>query len=134
MDVDKIPLAVGAQSRHIQTRSPTEAGAEITLRADRTRTVLGGQSMMLIPYRNSKYTPANGVTRRPVPGPMAPERCITQNDSVSPDHVVLIGRDMAGIVRVKLELHRDDVSAWWLKVLRHWLAWCYGASEIKIVS
>jgi hypothetical protein len=85
-------------------------------------------------YLPSRRPPANGVSPRPVPGPLAPDRCLSRVDSVSPHHVVLIGRDLAGVVRVKVELHRDDVSVWWLKVLRHWLAWCYGASEIKIVS
>jgi hypothetical protein len=85
-------------------------------------------------YLPRRRTPANGVEARRVPGPLAPDRCITRAESVSPHHVVLVGRDLTGVVRVKLELHRDDVSLWWLKVLRHWLAWCYGASEIKIVS
>ena len=89
---------------------------------------------MITHFRSTKHTPANGVNRRPVPGPLAPERCVSHTDSVSAEHVVLIGRDLAGVVRVKVELHRDDVSTWWLKVLRHWLAWCYGATEIKIVS
>lgn len=81
-----------------------------------------------------QHRPANGVIRRPVPSPLAPERCLNKAESVSADHVVLIGRDLTGVVRIKVELHRDDVSAWWLKVLRHWLAWCHGASEIRIVS
>jgi hypothetical protein len=81
-----------------------------------------------------RHTPANGVEARRVPGPMAPERCITSAECVSPDHVVLIGRDLNGVVRIKVELSREDVSMWWAKVIRHWLAWHYGASEIKIVS
>lgn len=85
-------------------------------------------------YRPSKAPPANGVSRRPVPGPLAPERCVTLGECVSPNHVLIIGRDLNGVVRVKVELAAEDVSAWWLKVVRHWLAWCYGASEIKIVS
>jgi hypothetical protein len=79
-------------------------------------------------------TPANGVAPRPVPGQLAPERCITRSDSVAPQHVVLVARDLTGAVRMKVEVHQDDVSVWLLKVLRHWLAWAYGASEIKIVS
>jgi hypothetical protein len=85
-------------------------------------------------YLPRHHTPANGVAPRTVPNQLAPERCITHVKSMAPEYVVLVGRDLSGTIRVKLELHRDDVSVWWLKVLRHWLAWAYSASEIKIVS
>lgn len=85
-------------------------------------------------FRTTKHVPANGVARRPVPNPLAPERCITVAECVSPHHVVLVGRDLQGIVRVRVELASEDVTAWWFKVVRHWLAWHYGACDIKIVS
>lgn len=89
---------------------------------------------MITHFRSTKRTPANGIERRPVPNMMAPERCVTNTDSVSADHVILIGRDLTGAVRVKVELSREDASVWWVKVIRHWLAWQYGASEIKLIS
>jgi hypothetical protein len=85
-------------------------------------------------YRPRTTPPANGVTRRPVPGPMAPERCVTYDDCVSPNHVVLVGEDMKGVVRIKIELSREDASTWWVKVVRHWLAFQYGAADIRIVG
>jgi hypothetical protein len=82
-----------------------------------------------------RRAPANGVSPRPVPGPLAPERCVQYVHGVGEGAtVVLLGVDLKGKVRVKVELASDDVSTWWLKVIRHWLAWCYGASEIKIVG
>ncbi len=81
-----------------------------------------------------RHAPANGVAARPVPGPLAPAHCVTLAECVSPDAVLLIGRDLSGTVRIKIELSAEDVSTWWIKVVRHWLAWAYGASEIKIVS
>lgn len=89
---------------------------------------------MITHYRSTKVVPANGVVRRPVPGPMAPERCVTIGECVSPQHVVLVGRDLNGAIRVKVELAAEDVTVWWFKVIRHWLAWHHGACEIKIVS
>lgn len=81
-----------------------------------------------------RRVPANGVSPRPVPGPMAPERCVTSFPTVSPETTMLVGRDLQGRVRIRLEVASDDVSPWLLKVIRHWLAWHYGASEIKIVG
>ena len=78
--------------------------------------------------------PANGVAARPVPSQLAPERCVTTQPVVSPDHLMLVGRDLDGRVRIRVELASEDVSSWWIKVIRHWLAWSYGASEIKIVK
>jgi len=89
---------------------------------------------MITHFRSTKHTPANGVTRRPVPGPLAPERCVGLDHSISSAHIVIVGCDLSGVVRVKIELSREDASGWWIKVVRHWLAWCYGAVEIKIVS
>jgi hypothetical protein len=82
----------------------------------------------------TRHTPANGVSARRVPGPMAPERCVTQDDCVSPQCIVLVGRDLDGKVRIRVELSREDASSWWLKVIRHWLAWQYSATEIKLVN
>ena len=79
-------------------------------------------------------TPANGVPRRPVPNHMAPERCVTRREGTAPKYVQLVARDLSGTVRMTVEVHEDDVGPWLLKVIRHWLAWAYGASEIKIVS
>lgn len=81
-----------------------------------------------------RRVPANGVSARPVPGPLAPDRCVQYEHGVGHGTVVLLGLDLSGTVRVKVEMSAGDVSSWWLKVIRHWLAWCYGASEIKIVS
>lgn len=81
-----------------------------------------------------RHVPANGVTPRPVPNQMAPERCVTSSPSISDGHTVLIGRDLEGRVRIKVELEADDVSPWLLKVIRHWLAFQYGASEIRLVK
>lgn len=85
-------------------------------------------------YFPRQHTPANGVTMRPVPSQLAPGRCVQFEDSISPDHLILIGRDLNGIVRVRVELSREDASTWWVKVIRHWLAFQYGAAEIRIVS
>lgn len=71
---------------------------------------------------------------RPVPQQMAPERCVEMERCVSPEYVTLVGLDLTGTIRVKVELHRADVSAWWVKVIRHWLAWQHGACDIRIVS
>jgi hypothetical protein len=65
---------------------------------------------------------------------MAPERCVTSSPSIGEGYTVLIGRDLHGTVRVKVELAAGDVSSWWLRVIRHWLAWQYGASEIRLVK
>ncbi|MDQ2667393.1 MAG: hypothetical protein M3Z05_15450 [Gemmatimonadota bacterium] len=62
---------------------------------------------------------------------LAPERCITNADSVSQDHVTLVGRDLEGVLRVKVELARDDASEWWVKVMRGWLARDYGATPLE---
>lgn len=64
---------------------------------------------------------------------MAPERCVQYERGVA-GTLILVGVDAKGVVRVRVMLASDDVSSWWLKVIRHWLAWAYGASEIKIVS
>lgn len=84
-------------------------------------------------YLPSSRPPANGVSPRPVPGPMAPERCVMTQPCVSPHCTVLVGRDLQGVVRVKVELATEDISSWWLKVIRHWLAWHYGAADIKLI-
>lgn len=81
-----------------------------------------------------RRTPASGVAPRPVPNQMAPECCVTSSASIDDRYAVLIGRDLSGRVRIKVELAADDVSSWWLRVIRHWLAWQYGASEIKLVK
>jgi hypothetical protein len=73
------------------------------------------------------------AAQRPVPGPMAPERCVTTRDCLG-DVVELVGRDLDGRIRIRVFLSRDDVSAWWVKVIRHWLAWRYGAAEIKLLG
>lgn len=64
---------------------------------------------------------------------MAPERCVTRFPFHA-EHVQLVARDLTGAVRMTIVVHEDDVSSWLLKVVRHWLAWSYGAAEIKIVS
>lgn len=81
-----------------------------------------------------RRVPASGVAPRPVPSLMAPERCVTSSASIDAGYTVLIGRDLTGRVRVKVELSADDVSSWWLRVIRHWLAWQYGAAEITLVK
>ena len=101
--------------------------------ATRNNTETRAKAMMPKHPFLSRHTPANGVSARRVPGQMAPERCVEYENGVGPDNVVLIGVDLSGVVRVKIELTREDASAWWLKVVRHWLAWQYGASEIRIV-
>lgn len=85
-------------------------------------------------YIPRHHTPANGVAPRRVPSQLAPERCIGYEHGVTTHTVVIIGRDLKGAVRIRVELSRDDVSLWFIKVIRHWLAWWCGASEIKIVS
>lgn len=84
-------------------------------------------------FPSPRRLPANGVARRPVPSQMAPERCVQREEGIG-DTVVLLGLDLRGRVRVKVELASEDVSFWWLKVIRHWLAWSCGACEIKIVG
>jgi hypothetical protein len=64
---------------------------------------------------------------------MAPEDCVTLMHSVSPEYVVLVGRDLAGQVRVKVELSRADASEWWVETIRHWLADQYGAPELRLL-
>jgi hypothetical protein len=88
---------------------------------------------MLTHVRTAKDSPANGVTRRLVPGPLAPERCVTLAECVSQEHVVLVGRDSDGIVRVKVELAAEDVTSWWFKLIRHWLARHYRVSGTTAV-
>src|ERR1700737_2702733 len=61
-------------------------------------------------------------------GPLAPEQCVEMERCVSPDHVWLVGTDLSGAVRVKVELSRDDVSEWWVEEIRYWLAGGYGAA------
>lgn len=73
------------------------------------------------------------ATRRPVPGQMAPEQCVTTRDGLG-GVVELVGRDLEGHIRVRVILSRDDVSVWWVKVVRHWLAWRYGAAEIRLLG
>jgi hypothetical protein len=82
----------------------------------------------------SRHVPANGVVARRVPSQLAPERCIGYEHGVAGQSVVIVGSDLDGHVRIKVEVAREDVSSWLVKVIRHWLAWYYGASEIKIVS
>ncbi|MDB4893574.1 MAG: hypothetical protein JWL61_5429 [Gemmatimonadetes bacterium] len=57
-----------------------------------------------------------------IAGPLAPDECVTHDDSISPRHVVIMGSDMNGEMLIKVELARDDVDEWLLHVLRHWLA------------
>lgn len=71
---------------------------------------------------------------RSVPGPLAPASCVSLESCVSPDHVLLVGRDLHGVVHVKVELSRADASSWWGKVIRLWLAWRHGASEIRLMQ
>jgi hypothetical protein len=71
---------------------------------------------------------------RPVPQQMAPDRCVTTQECVSCDMVALIGRDLQGVVRVRVELSREDACDWWVRVLRHWLAWKHGACEVRLIS
>jgi hypothetical protein len=75
----------------------------------------------------------SAIVPRPVPGPLAPERCVQYDNGVG-GTVVIVGSDLSGEVMVRVILRREHASAWWLKVIRHWLAWCCGASEIRIVS
>lgn len=66
---------------------------------------------------------------------MAPERCVTSQSAVSSECIILTGRDTAGVVRCRVELERDDTAVlWWIRVLRHFLAWRYGACEIKLIG
>jgi hypothetical protein len=89
----------------------------------------------IAPGRRQMARPgANGVARRPVPGPLAPERCVSFEPDVVPDSVWLVGHDLQGKVCIRMQLPRRDVSAWWIKVVRHWLAWYHGATEIRIVG
>lgn len=74
------------------------------------------------------------ATARRVPEQMAPERCVTRDDCVSPDHVYLVGSDLTGRVRIRVELSREDASRWWVRVIRHWLAWRYDAMDIRLVK
>lgn len=80
-----------------------------------------------------RRTPASGVAPRRVPSQMAPERCVTVADSVCPDVVQLIGRDLSGVIRIRIEIARADASPWLIRVIRHWLAWAHNATEIRIV-
>lgn len=95
---------------------------------------MGRPTMSKTYFPPLRRTPANGVAPRPVPGPLAPERCVEYQPGVGGSTVTLIGKDREGTVRIRVELATDDASAWWLKVIRHWLAWAYSAGEIKIVS
>lgn len=71
---------------------------------------------------------------RPVPGALAPLECLSIESSVARDCVVLVGRDLKGHVRVKVELSRVDASSWWGKVIRLWLAWRYGCAKIRLLG
>lgn len=85
-------------------------------------------------YIPKRHIPANGVSARRVPGPLAPERCVGIQRCVSGTHTRLVGCSLDGVVRVEVILAKGDASTWWVKVIRHWLAWYYGASEIRIVG
>lgn len=74
------------------------------------------------------------ASARKVPEQMAPERCVTYDECVSPHQVVLVGTDTTGRVRVRVELAREDASGWWIRVIRHWLAWRYDATDIRLVK
>jgi hypothetical protein len=64
---------------------------------------------------------------------MAPERCVTTRDSLA-GVVELVGRDLTGAIRIRVLLPREDVTNWWVKVIRHWLACRYGAAEIRLLG
>ena len=66
--------------------------------------------------------------------PLAPDRCVTSSPSIAEGYTVLVGRDLSGTVRVKVELASGDVSSWWLSAIRRWLAWRYGSAELKLVK
>jgi hypothetical protein len=66
-------------------------------------------------------------------GPMAPENCVTYQPTVSPGHVTLIGSDIDGVDRVEITLAREDVTEW-IKMIRQWLAWRYGALELTLLT
>jgi hypothetical protein len=85
-------------------------------------------------YLPSRRPPANGVTPRSVPSQMAPERCIGYEWGVTNHTIIITGSDLKGQPRIRVELAQDDLSPWLVKVIRHWLAWYSGASEIKIVG
>jgi hypothetical protein len=84
------------------------------------------------------YNPPTKLWReasaRRVPEQMAPESCVTYDDCVAPDCVSLVGSDLSGRVRIRVVLSRDDASTWWVRVIRHWLAWRYDAAEIRLVK
>jgi hypothetical protein len=72
---------------------------------------------------------------RPVPGPLAPAELVTVEQCVAGcGGVVLVGRDLEGNVRVRIDLAREDASSWWFKVIRLWLAWRYKAVRIRLVG
>jgi hypothetical protein len=85
-------------------------------------------------YFPTARIPATGVAPRRVPNQMAPERCVQYAKGVGGGTVILLGCDLEGTIRVRVELAADDLTVWWLRVIRHWLAWYYGVSEIKIVG
>lgn len=72
---------------------------------------------------------------RPVPGPLAPADLVTIEECLAGcGGVVLVGRDLEGNVRIRIDLAREDATSWWFKVIRLWLAWRYNAVHIRLLS
>jgi hypothetical protein len=53
---------------------------------------------------------------------------------VAGTHIAIVGFDLKGVMRIRIELARGDASGWLIKVVRHWLAWRYGAAEIRLLG
>lgn len=117
---------------------PYHSRRDDTWRARRDAAASAGVEGRMREGSRFSTSPVVVVTRpreaRAVPGPLAPAHCVTvESGHISPDHVVLVGRDLQGVVHVRVELSRADASSWWGHAIRSWLAWRHGASEIRIL-
>lgn len=75
-------------------------------------------------------------TLRPVPHQMSDPELVTFESCNAPEWVRLVANDLDGTRQASLEIRRADVTsvAWFMKVLRHWLAWRHYAIRLKILK
>jgi hypothetical protein len=79
------------------------------------------------------HSPAAAEARR-IPGPMAPADLVEIHDSSFPTHFRLLAHDLDGNVRIEMLVEREDMDSvrWFVRVLRHWLAWRHKATRIRL--
>ncbi|HKW09741.1 MAG TPA: hypothetical protein VJO33_05130 [Gemmatimonadaceae bacterium] len=55
-----------------------------------------------------------------------PQDCVRRSASVDADMTQLIGYDIHGVVRVKIEVAEGD-SAWWERLMLRYMRWRFGS-------